>query len=97
MVAVDWLISLYYNVIISHVLLYLFMSLASIPTQLPWVTCDNWWNTEFCLMPKDNKNVTSANETMLNTTVIPPLAARAVEGEIRMAVIYENFASKVQT
>ena len=85
MVAVDWLISLYYNVIISHVLLYLFASFAAIPTQLPWVDCNNWWNTPKCLMPKD-ANETALNDTLLllNATLAPttpaPIVGRAVEG-----------------
>lgn len=82
MVAVDWLISLYYNVVISHVLLYLFASLASIPTELPWVSCDNWWNTDRCLDPMHN--VTTLNASVFNTTLSPttesPIVRRAIEG-----------------
>ena len=78
MVAVDWLISLYYNVIIAHVLLYLFASLASIPTQLPWVSCDNWWNTPKCLMPKELNETAAMNETYNST--MTPLITRAVTG-----------------
>ncbi|XP_041367483.1 sodium- and chloride-dependent glycine transporter 1-like [Gigantopelta aegis] len=46
MVMVSWLICLYYNVIISHVLFYLFASMRSV---LPWTTCGNAWNTNSCL------------------------------------------------
>ncbi|KAK3101074.1 hypothetical protein FSP39_000752 [Pinctada imbricata] len=48
MVIVSWLIGLYYNVIITHVLYYLAMSFTSV---LPWVGCDNEWNTEHCITP----------------------------------------------
>ena len=51
MVATSWLIAVYYNVVISHVMMYLFASFAAIPTGLPWVTCDNWWNTDDCIAP----------------------------------------------
>ena len=45
MVIVSWLIGLYYNVIIAHVLFYL---CASFTSELPWTTCDNEWNTPYC-------------------------------------------------
>ncbi|ESO97683.1 hypothetical protein LOTGIDRAFT_104165, partial [Lottia gigantea] len=46
MVISSWLISLYYNVIIAHTLFYLYSSFTS---QLPWISCNNTWNTENCL------------------------------------------------
>ena len=49
MVSVSWLIAVYYNVIISHVMLFLFASFASVTSKLPWTDCDNWWNTPNCL------------------------------------------------
>ena len=52
MVATSWLIAVYYNVVISHVMMYLFASFAAIPTGLPWVSCDNWWNTDDCIAPQ---------------------------------------------
>ena len=68
MVSVSWLIGVYYNVIISHVMLYLFASIASIGSDLlPWVTCDNWWNTENCLQPV---YLTEGGNATLNNTGI---------------------------
>ncbi|XP_064634023.1 sodium- and chloride-dependent glycine transporter 1-like [Lineus longissimus] len=66
MVIASWLISLYYNVIIAHVLLYFFMSMTSV---LPWTTCDNYWNTDACRMPpskNDTLNATMTNGTFLS-------------------------------
>ena len=62
MVATSWMIGIYYNVIISHVLLFLFASFASIPNNLPWVSCDNAWNTPDCITP------TYATEVDVNGT-----------------------------
>ena len=81
MVAVDWLISLYYNVIISHVLLYLFASLAAIPTQLPWTSCGNWWNTEDCLEANAVLGNGTTNSTFENAT-LANITSRATNGEI---------------
>ncbi|KAL8614152.1 hypothetical protein ACOMHN_026369 [Nucella lapillus] len=60
MVIVSWLISLYYNVVISYVIFYLYSSLASV---LPWTTCTNHWNTDRCITHH------TANTTV-NVTVI---------------------------
>lgn len=42
-----WL-NIYYIVVICWALFYFFMSLRA---ELPWGTCDNWWNTETCISP----------------------------------------------
>lgn len=71
MVIVSWLIGLYYNVVIAHVLYYLYSSFTSV---LPWTTCDNDWNTKHCLIPTDSqymKNET-INATLENTTTSSP-------------------------
>ncbi|KAM7535590.1 hypothetical protein Aperf_G00000091604 [Anoplocephala perfoliata] len=41
MVAVTWIITLYYNVIVAQALLYLFYSFSR---ELPWTFCNNTWN-----------------------------------------------------
>ncbi|CAD5122602.1 DgyrCDS11014 [Dimorphilus gyrociliatus] len=46
MIAVSWLISLYYNVIIAYALYFFF---ASMTNNLPWTDCSNSWNTRFCI------------------------------------------------
>lgn len=62
MVIVSWLIGLYYNVVISHVLYFLYSSFTS---ELPWASCNNPWNTEHCLTA-DAKTV--LNKTFVNST-----------------------------
>ena len=37
---------LYYNIIVAWCLFYFF---ASWNTELPWITCGNWWNSENCI------------------------------------------------
>ena len=68
MVIVSWLIGVYYNVIIAHVMLYLFASFASITTELPWISCDNWWNTPHCIQPAGRGNRTFVNSTWSDNT-----------------------------
>ena len=45
-VIVNFIISVYYNVILSYPLLFLYKSMTN---PLPWENCDNPWNTPKCL------------------------------------------------
>ena len=46
MVAVSGFVTIYYNIIITWVLFYLFKSFTK---DLPWRTCGNSWNSDACL------------------------------------------------
>ncbi|XP_013381022.1 sodium- and chloride-dependent glycine transporter 2 [Lingula anatina] len=52
MVSVSWMIGLYYNVVISHVLVFL---ISSMTAELPWTTCRKYWNTPSCVEDPKNK------------------------------------------
>ncbi|XP_071820221.1 sodium- and chloride-dependent neutral and basic amino acid transporter B(0+)-like isoform X1 [Apostichopus japonicus] len=45
MMFVSLYVGIYYNVIITYTIYYL---IASLTTKLPWVGCDNSWNTIYC-------------------------------------------------
>ncbi|XP_071945985.1 sodium- and chloride-dependent glycine transporter 2-like isoform X2 [Antedon mediterranea] len=45
MVLISTFIALYYNVIITYILYYMF---ASFTNKLPWIGCNNPWNTDMC-------------------------------------------------
>lgn len=47
-VLIAFYVDFYYNVIIAWALYFFF---ASFTSQLPWVGCDNYWNTEDCVAP----------------------------------------------
>ena len=51
---VSWLIGLYYNVIIAHVLFYLG---ASMTKELPWSHCDHAWSSPYCRVPNENYTI----------------------------------------
>ncbi|XP_023236812.1 sodium- and chloride-dependent betaine transporter-like isoform X1 [Centruroides sculpturatus] len=61
-------LNIYYIVILSWGLLYLFYSFTDV---LPWSTCGNHWNTEHCLRVEETRNITDANFTdmAVNITV----------------------------
>merc|ERR1719259_1017056 len=54
-----WL-NIYYIIVICWALFYFFSSLTS---ELPWGTCDNWWNSEFCVSPYQRDSLNCFNET----------------------------------
>ncbi|VVC45716.1 Hypothetical protein CINCED_3A009569 [Cinara cedri] len=53
-VLVAFYVSFYYNVIIGWSLYFLAMSTTSGSGQLPWVHCNNTWNTNACVEQKDD-------------------------------------------
>ncbi|XP_045625896.1 sodium-dependent proline transporter-like isoform X2 [Procambarus clarkii] len=62
MFMIAFFIALYYNVIIAWALFYLFSSFTA---ELPWQSCDHWWNTAACRR-FDAKNCT-AHEGIMAT------------------------------
>ncbi|XP_032222489.1 sodium- and chloride-dependent GABA transporter 1 isoform X2 [Nematostella vectensis] len=71
MLVVSFLCCVYYNVIIAWCLYYLFESFAK---DVPWKTCDNWWNTATCLRGRA-PSPTSANST--NSTMCSAITSAA--------------------
>merc|ERR1711953_1607178 len=49
-------VGIYYNVIVSYSIFFLFSSFDS---QVPWATCSNWWNSEFCRVGSDSQEIVS--------------------------------------
>ena len=75
MVIISGIVCIYYNVIITWALYFLFNSFRS---TLPWSTCDNWWNTENCMyyVPANGSNATMSElvtngEMGMNATIAP--------------------------
>jgi len=54
MVFTNLMVALYYNVIISWCLYFLF---ASMTDKLPWESCNNYWNTDLCMTTEDYRNI----------------------------------------
>jgi len=63
MVVVSFLVCVYYNVIISWSLYYLF---ASFQSRLPWTQCDQWWNNQ----SRCDLNITTTAEDYWNNRVL---------------------------
>ena len=59
MVLISGIVCIYYNVIITWTLYYMYLTFRSV---LPWSTCGNWWNTVNCV---------SSSVNITNSTVHP--------------------------
>ena len=70
MITISGLVCIYYNVIITWTLYYLFKSFAA---KLPWSTCDNEWNTDQCAL-QSRGNASLFNETGIATTTTQLMA-----------------------
>lgn len=72
MVIISGIVCVYYNIIITWTIYYLYMCFRAV---LPWSTCDNDWNTETCyLRNKSNEtsmysNITNGNSSVWNETL----------------------------
>ena len=64
MVLVSGIVCIYYNVIISWTLYFLFKSFAAV---VPWKYCGNAWNTKNCALATSRVNCT---ETVANCTPV---------------------------
>ncbi|XP_070552981.1 sodium- and chloride-dependent glycine transporter 1-like [Ptychodera flava] len=66
MVILSSMVAIYYNVVMCWAVYYTFASFAALP-GLPWVGCNNEWNTETCYDDRDNSSVTRPNATNLTS------------------------------
>lgn len=76
MVVVNVIVLIYYNVIISYPLVYLYYSIDSI---LPWTHCGNTWNTHLCM--KLNGHESTANKFINNSLLDPSLRMKTPADE----------------
>ncbi|KAG1654095.1 Sodium- and chloride-dependent glycine transporter 1 [Nymphon striatum] len=58
MVIISGMVCIYYNIIITWILYYMFLSFNKV---LPWSTCDNWWNTDRCYLRHHNSSTQAIN------------------------------------
>lgn len=76
-IALSTLVSIYYNVVIAYALFYLLVTFVSFDGSVPWATCGNEWNTQFCItesikLTDDMNDTQKLNITLgrMNTTCV---------------------------
>ncbi|XP_078602717.1 sodium- and chloride-dependent glycine transporter 1-like isoform X1 [Branchiostoma floridae x Branchiostoma japonicum] len=67
MVAISMMVGIYYNVVIAYTLYYLF---ASFTATLPWLTCNNPWNTDACIQDRSVLGANTTNSSLTNSSLI---------------------------
>jgi len=60
-VFISFFLCTYYNVILAWAMFYL---MSSFSDPLPWLTCDNWWNSEFCFIKEDDNSAVIDNSSL---------------------------------
>ncbi|XP_044764940.1 sodium- and chloride-dependent GABA transporter 1 [Coccinella septempunctata] len=58
--------NIYYIVLLAWAIFYFFMSLRA---DVPWRTCHNYWNTEFCVNPYDRGSLPCWEQSYPNNTI----------------------------
>ncbi|XP_065935728.1 sodium- and chloride-dependent glycine transporter 1 isoform X2 [Magallana gigas] len=61
MMTISFVLAWYYNTVIAWVIYYFVH--AFLP-KIPWSTCDNWWNTDYCIV--SHKDRLTLNKTAVN-------------------------------
>ena len=89
MVIISGIVCIYYNIIITWTLYYLFKSFTM---NLPWSTCDNEWNMDACMLSQ------RSNETMNGTDASNATwFANATAGSFGLNLTQENSTAVVTT
>ncbi|XP_071950960.1 uncharacterized protein [Antedon mediterranea] len=72
-----FLSSLYYNLVVAWTVYYMYASLSK---ELPWIGCDNEWNTELCVSFGEVSHANVTNQTaMTSFTTLAPKVFRPSE------------------
>ncbi|GFG38931.1 hypothetical protein Cfor_10219 [Coptotermes formosanus] len=89
-VLVAFYVSFYYNVIIGWALYFL---VASANPDLPWLHCNNTWNTEFCMDSQLNNTLGASNNDSANNSVdiTSGVAAGSVAKKLHFSPASEYF------
>ncbi|XKL68412.1 hypothetical protein PGB90_003903 [Kerria lacca] len=92
-VLIAFYVDFYYNVIIAWALRFFF---ASFTDLLPWTTCDNPWNTEFCKplsLEIWNVSTTNTSDDFLRYGLLEHATSNGTDQNFTRNTIDKNFAS----
>jgi len=65
-VFISFFLCTYYNVILAWAMFYL---VSSFQHPLPWTSCDNWWNSEFCFNSNAENSSSSLHDPSRNLSL----------------------------
>ncbi|XP_050417623.2 sodium-dependent proline transporter isoform X1 [Patella vulgata] len=69
MISISAMVCIYYNVVITYAMFYLMVSIINLDGQLPWTTCDNLWNSPYCLSTAIPSFKNMSEDQKLNVTL----------------------------
>ncbi len=93
MVLLSGYFCLYYNLLLTYILHYLF---ASFKNPLPWVGCNHSWNTDNCF---DHSNSSSSdnNNTFIENATLAEYSTEGYTTEIYTTVVAEEINETFST
>lgn len=92
-------LDIYYSVIIAWTLFYLFMGFTALP-DVPWNTCEGWWNTPACFTGEYKHGIVAAiNQTIMrainDTQALATVDHNATESNRTFSPVEEFWENRV--
>jgi hypothetical protein len=66
MMTISFVVAWYYNVVMAWVIYYF---VHSFYPKIPWASCDNWWNTDQCIISHKDRPVQNESSLLMNQSV----------------------------
>ncbi|XP_048776098.2 sodium-dependent proline transporter-like [Ostrea edulis] len=66
MMTISFVVAWYYNTVIAWVIYYF---VHSFYPKIPWATCDNWWNTDQCIVSQKERPVLNESFVLMNQSI----------------------------
>ncbi|XP_048765155.1 sodium- and chloride-dependent glycine transporter 1-like [Ostrea edulis] len=66
MMTISFVVAWYYNTVMAWVIYYF---VHSFYPKIPWATCDNWWNTDQCIVSQKERLVLNESFALMNQSI----------------------------
>jgi hypothetical protein len=89
-IIISALVSISYNVVIAYAMYFLLVSLVSMDSNVPWATCGNEWNTDYC-RTETQKITSSMNESEKINITLGQYTSSSMFLHISLYIAFHSF------